>query len=125
LLSVCLFVRPAGHPSVGQAQHAGLTCVWPCLWQVIAKAKVPIIKFVEVASGLSFDLSFDVANGPQAAVVVRDLIQRLPPMKPLIFVLKVFLQQRDLNEVCLAFRASWGRCSGMPDLYLPTSPGHG
>jgi hypothetical protein len=32
--------------------------------QVIAKAKVPIVKFVERESGFQFDVSFDVANGP-------------------------------------------------------------
>ena len=32
--------------------------------QVIAKARVPIIKFEEVASGFNFDISFDIANGP-------------------------------------------------------------
>ena len=67
--------------------------------QIIAKAKVPIIKFKEVASGLNFDISFNAANGPQAAEYVRDLMQQLPPMRSLILVLKVFLHQRELNEV--------------------------
>ena len=67
--------------------------------QIIAKAKVPIIKFNEVASGLNFDISFNAANGPQAAEYVRDLMQQLPPMRSLILVLKVFLHQRELNEV--------------------------
>lgn len=34
--------------------------------QVIAKAKVPIVKFEEAGSGYAFDISFDVANGPEA-----------------------------------------------------------
>ena len=67
--------------------------------QVISKAKVPIIKFVELPSGLNFDISFDVANGPQSAELVRQLVARLPPMKPLLMVLKIFLQQREMNEV--------------------------
>lgn len=33
--------------------------------QVIAKAKVPIVKFEDAGSGYNFDLSFDVANGPE------------------------------------------------------------
>ena len=33
--------------------------------QVIAKAKVPIVKFEDAGSGYAFDLSFDVANGPE------------------------------------------------------------
>ena len=71
--------------------------VW--LAQIIGKAKVPIIKFQELVSGLAFDVSFNAANGPQAAEYVRDLMQQLPPMRSLILVLKVFLHQRELNEV--------------------------
>ncbi|KAL0037432.1 hypothetical protein WJX79_008048 [Trebouxia sp. C0005] len=67
--------------------------------QVVANAKVPIIKFVEVQSNINFDISFDVANGPVAAGFVRDLMDTLPPMKPLVLVLKIFLQQRSFNEV--------------------------
>ena len=35
----------------------------------------------------------------QAAENVRALMDSLPPMRPLVMVLKVFLQQRELNEV--------------------------
>ncbi|KAL3157918.1 hypothetical protein ABBQ32_012323 [Trebouxia sp. C0010 RCD-2024] len=67
--------------------------------QVVAKAKVPIIKFIEHESNVNFDISFDVPNGPIAAGFVRDLMDTLPPMKPLVLVLKIFLQQRGFNEV--------------------------
>ncbi|GFP90215.1 non-canonical poly(A) RNA polymerase papd5 [Phtheirospermum japonicum] len=39
--------------------------------QVIAKARVPIIKFVEKKSGVAFDISFDVENGPRAAEYIK------------------------------------------------------
>jgi DNA polymerase sigma len=74
----------------------------PGVAQVIGKAKVPIIKFNDVETGLSFDISFDVANGPQAAGFVLNLMSTLPPMKPLVLILKMFLQQRELNEVMTA-----------------------
>ncbi len=45
------------------------------------------------------DISFDVANGPEAAAVTRELMEHLPAMRPLVMLLKVFLQQRELNEV--------------------------
>ena len=84
------------------------------LWlQVVANAKVPIIKFVEVQSNINFDISFDVANGPIAAGFVRDLMDTLPPMKPLVLVLKIFLQQRSFNEVgqrCYSAHAGHCRC---------------
>ncbi|KAL5715512.1 polynucleotide adenylyltransferase [Ranunculus cassubicifolius] len=67
--------------------------------QVIAKARVPIIKFVEKRSGVNFDISFDVHNGPKAAVFIKEAISKIPPLRPLCMILKVFLQQRELNEV--------------------------
>ncbi|XP_011083273.2 non-canonical poly(A) RNA polymerase PAPD5 [Sesamum indicum] len=67
--------------------------------QVIAKARVPIIKFVEKKSGVAFDISFDVNNGPKAAEFIKDAVSKWPPLRPLCLILKVFLQQRELNEV--------------------------
>ncbi|KAJ7981731.1 non-canonical poly(A) RNA polymerase PAPD5 [Quillaja saponaria] len=67
--------------------------------QVIGKARVPIIKFVEKKSGVSFDISFDVDNGPKAADFIQDAVARWPQLRPLCLILKVFLQQRELNEV--------------------------
>ena len=85
------------------APHWSITVLNPChslyCLQVVAKAKVPIIKFIEHESNVNFDISFDVPNGPIAAGFVRDLMDTLPPMKPLVLVLKIFLQQRGFNEV--------------------------
>ncbi|ESR65122.1 hypothetical protein CICLE_v10008024mg [Citrus x clementina] len=67
--------------------------------QVIAKARVPIVKFVEKKSGVSFDISFDAQNGPKAAEFIKDALAKCPPLRPLCLILKVFLQQRELNEV--------------------------
>lgn len=67
--------------------------------QVIAKARVPIIKFIETTSNIPFDISFDVANGPEAADFIKVAIGAIPPLRPLCLVLKIFLQQRELNEV--------------------------
>lgn len=51
--------------------------------QVIAKAKVPIIKFEAAESGLNVDISFDVPNGPQAAELVKEVIGVWPMLRPL------------------------------------------
>ena len=67
--------------------------------QLIAKARVPIVKFIEKRSGVQFDISFDVANGPASAEIVRANTRRFPALRPLVTVLKAFLQQRALNEV--------------------------
>ncbi|KAG0489153.1 hypothetical protein HPP92_007964 [Vanilla planifolia] len=67
--------------------------------QVIAKARVPIVKFVEKKSGIAFDISFDMDSGPKAADFIKEVVEKIPPLKPLCLILKVFLQQRELNEV--------------------------
>lgn len=67
--------------------------------QVIGKARVPIVKFIEKESNVAFDVSFDVQNGPEAAKFIKDAITKIPPLKPLCLILKIFLQQRELNEV--------------------------
>ncbi|XWS11040.1 hypothetical protein CRYUN_Cryun38cG0049500 [Craigia yunnanensis] len=67
--------------------------------QVIAKARVPIVKFVEKKSGVAFDISFDMDNGPKAAEFIKEAVVKWPQFRPLYLILKVFLQQRDLNEV--------------------------
>lgn len=67
--------------------------------QVIGKARVPIVKFVETESHISFDVSFDMENGPEAAKFIKDALNAVPPLRPLCLVLKIFLQQRELNEV--------------------------
>uniref|UniRef100_A0A7N2LTA1 PAP-associated domain-containing protein n=1 Tax=Quercus lobata TaxID=97700 RepID=A0A7N2LTA1_QUELO len=43
--------------------------------------------------------NFDVQNGPLAAVFIKDALSKCPPLRPLCLILKVFLQQRELNEV--------------------------
>lgn len=67
--------------------------------QVISKARVPIIKFQEKESGFQFDISFDVANGPQAAQFLNKWLKEIPQVRPICLVVKFFLQQRELNEV--------------------------
>eukprot|EP00898_Chlorokybus_atmophyticus_P008181 jgi/Chlat1/8364/Chrsp80S07796 len=67
--------------------------------QVIAKAKVPIVKFTELPSNIAFDVSFDMLNGAEAVGFVKQMVEQMPALKPLCLVLKLFLQQRELNEV--------------------------
>lgn len=92
--------------------------------QVIAKARVPIIKFEESESGYAFDVSFDVANGPEAAANVRGLMDGLPPMRPLVTFIKVFLQQRELNEVYSGGLGSYAVLV-MVAAFLQTHPSRG
>ncbi|EEE55160.1 hypothetical protein OsJ_02969 [Oryza sativa Japonica Group] len=66
---------------------------------VIAKARVPIVKFVERKSEIAFDISFDMDGGPQAADFIKDYVKKFPALRHLCMILKVFLHQRELNEV--------------------------
>jgi hypothetical protein len=176
-------MEPVGPQQLCQELHIGMAwhqcrCKYSLTsvhvtFQVIGKARVPIIKFESTGyGGIAFDVSFDVANGPQvcrdpfsvinrttpcclanpmfaeaeacswqhrprqvytaapaaaaaesaygtgaccwpttmfllphnmgplqAAELVREFVDMWPMMRPLVLVLKLFLQQRELNEV--------------------------
>lgn len=90
--------------------------------QVIAKAKVPIVKFVSAFGQYTFrplkplqrltrlvnsrppgrlpiDISLNQLNGISAGKIVNSYIAALPALKPLVLVIKAFLSQRGMNEV--------------------------
>ncbi|KAL4402691.1 poly(A) RNA polymerase [Malassezia pachydermatis] len=67
--------------------------------QVIARAKVPIIKFVCPYGHFHVDISINQANGLQAARLVNRWLIKQPAIRPLVMVVKQFLQQRALSEV--------------------------
>jgi len=66
--------------------------------EVIPNTKVPLVKFTHAPTGLSVDVSFVKETGPQAAVLMKTFMEAMPPLRPLIFVLKYFLAARVLNE---------------------------
>lgn len=67
--------------------------------EVIAKARVPIIKFVDISSGLHIDVSFERLNGIEIAKVIRNWIDDTPGLRELVLVIKQFLKSRRINEV--------------------------
>ncbi|KAG8722473.1 hypothetical protein FRC08_001528 [Ceratobasidium sp. 394] len=67
--------------------------------QIIAKAKVPIIKFVTTWGGFKVDISLNQANGVTAGKIINNFLARLPALRPLVLIFKAFLSQRDMNEV--------------------------
>jgi non-canonical poly(A) RNA polymerase PAPD5/7 len=71
---------------------------------VIAKAKVPIVKFVTLheLGGFSVDISINQGNGVTAGKVVTGFLRSMrneKALKSLVFITKMFLSQRSLNEV--------------------------
>ncbi|XP_033856416.3 terminal nucleotidyltransferase 4A-like isoform X1 [Acipenser ruthenus] len=67
--------------------------------KVLDKATVPIIKLTDQETEVKVDISFNVETGVKAAKFIKDCIEKYTILPYLIFVLKQFLLQRDLNEV--------------------------
>jgi non-canonical poly(A) RNA polymerase PAPD5/7 len=65
--------------------------------QVISGAKVPIVKMIDGKSGCTVDISFNVGNGPENTRIVQKYLKEIPLLRPMILLLKYFLQQRGLN----------------------------
>ncbi|KAK0148302.1 Non-canonical poly(A) RNA polymerase PAPD7 [Merluccius polli] len=67
--------------------------------KVLDKATVPIIKLTDQETEVKVDISFNVETAVRAAQLIKSYLKRYTVLPPLIFVLKQFLLQRDLNEV--------------------------
>lgn len=67
--------------------------------EVIAKAKVPIIKFVDPTSNIHIDISFERTNGIDAAKKIRRWLASTPGLRELVLIVKQFLRSRKLNNV--------------------------
>ncbi|PVF95943.1 Nucleotidyltransferase [Serendipita vermifera] len=66
--------------------------------QVIA-ARVPIVKFNSVHGGISIDISLNQTTGLAAILVIKKYLEQFPCLKPLILIIKSYLNQRGMNEV--------------------------
>ncbi|KAJ3259587.1 hypothetical protein HK103_002141 [Boothiomyces macroporosus] len=69
---------------------------------VIAKSKVPIVKYVDSFTNYNVDVSFNVGNGVEAAKIVKRSVEDKKignTVRMLMLLLKQFLVQRHLNEV--------------------------
>ncbi|XP_053743239.1 terminal nucleotidyltransferase 4A-like isoform X2 [Synchiropus splendidus] len=67
--------------------------------KVLDKATVPIIKLTDHETEVKVDISFNVETAVKAAQFIKSYLKKYPVLPPLIFVLKQFLLQRDLNQV--------------------------
>uniref|UniRef100_A0A915IMP7 polynucleotide adenylyltransferase n=1 Tax=Romanomermis culicivorax TaxID=13658 RepID=A0A915IMP7_ROMCU len=67
--------------------------------KVLDKASVPIIKLTDKKTDIRIDVSFNMNNGVKSAKLINDFLKLYPPLTPLVYVLKQFLLQRNLNEV--------------------------
>ncbi|KAF5096602.1 hypothetical protein D0Z00_002727 [Geotrichum galactomycetum] len=67
--------------------------------EVIAKARVPIIKFVDIKSTIHIDVSFERTNGVEAVEIIRGWADEFPCLRYLVVIVKQFLARRKLNNV--------------------------
>ncbi|KAJ9142376.1 Poly(A) RNA polymerase protein 2 [Pleurostoma richardsiae] len=65
---------------------------------VIAKAKVPLVKYVDDETGLKVDISFENLTGVAAIKTFQAWKEQYPAMPVLVTVIKHFLLMRGLNE---------------------------
>ena len=72
---------------------------------IIAHAKVPIVKFVTLHGGFNVDISINQANGVAAGKIINGFLKDMHgtgrglALRSLIMVAKLFLSQRNMNEV--------------------------
>jgi non-canonical poly(A) RNA polymerase PAPD5/7 len=83
--------------------------------QAIAKAKVPIVKFVDAVTGLKVDLSFNNNTGIVANNTFHAWKRQFPAMPILVSVVKQYLMIRGLNDV------AFGGLGGFSIICLVTS----
>lgn len=72
---------------------------------IIAKAKVPIVKFVTIHGRFNVDISINQANGVAAVAIVNGFLKDMHlsgrglALRSLVMITKAFLSQRSMNEV--------------------------
>lgn len=66
---------------------------------VLDKTTVPIIKFIDKATEVKVDISFNQHTSIHSFQFICHCLQQFPLISPLAMVIKQFLNQRQLNEV--------------------------
>nr|CAH7738261.1 unnamed protein product [Callosobruchus chinensis] len=67
--------------------------------KVLDKASVPIVKLTDKQTDIKVDISFNMSNGVKSAELIKTYMEKFPVLPKLVYVLKQFLLERDLNEV--------------------------
>jgi DNA polymerase sigma len=67
--------------------------------EVVAHARVPIIKLTEPQTNIHIDISFERTNGIEAASVILSWLRETPGLRELVLIVKQFLAVRKLNNV--------------------------
>lgn len=89
--------------------------------QVISKARVPIIKYIDRVTAYPVDISFNVTSGTESGDLVTKYSGMYPALRPLTLLLKHFLEMRGLNEVYTGGIGSY-TCTCLVLSFLQTHP---
>ncbi|KAK4541149.1 hypothetical protein LTR36_008223 [Oleoguttula mirabilis] len=85
------------HKLSNYLQNAGIAT--PGGIAVVAKARVPIIKFSDKSSGIKVDISFENDSGLLANETFQSWKAQYPAMPVIVVLIKQLLAMRELNEV--------------------------
>jgi non-canonical poly(A) RNA polymerase PAPD5/7 len=66
--------------------------------EIIPKAKVPLVKYIDKLTGLKVDISFENTTGLAANQTFQDWKAQFPAMPVLVTLIKHLLAMRGLNE---------------------------
>lgn len=78
--------------------------------EIISTARVPIIKSVDSLTLFRLDISFNMNSGLESAKIVKEMLESRVggALRAMMFVLKQFLLQRNMNEVFSGGVGSYG-----------------
>lgn len=65
---------------------------------VIRRARIPIVKLT-TSDDIDLDISIGNSSGPRAANFVKEKVEKLPALRPLVLAVKCMLQAENLNDV--------------------------
>ena len=66
--------------------------------EVLKHARVPLIKFTHAETNIEFDVTFNEESGLKCIEYMKQALQVHPELGPLLFIFKVFLKQRKMNN---------------------------
>uniref|UniRef100_A0A0G4FET4 Poly(A) RNA polymerase mitochondrial-like central palm domain-containing protein n=1 Tax=Chromera velia CCMP2878 TaxID=1169474 RepID=A0A0G4FET4_9ALVE len=66
--------------------------------EVIEFARVPIVKLVDKDTGLPVDICYEASTSISTSRLVLFALRKIPALRPLILLLKLWLQQRGMDQ---------------------------
>ena len=69
--------------------------------EAVVNARVPIIKYDHLESGISVDICINHDSGLRTGKFINDMMKVYPPLRPLTVVLKIFLVRKSLFSISI------------------------